>query len=115
MDFSTTSSTQIGAELCRRLKQVRLSKNVSQKQLARAAGVSERTIQSLEKDGGVSLDTFIRVLTGLGLQGNLASLVPDPLVRPVERVQATGRERLRARPTGESDSGAAWTWADENE
>jgi len=112
---STSSSEQIETALCSRVEKIRLSRNMTQKQLADEAGVSLRTIGRLEKGEGVSLETFIRVLIALRIQHNLEGLLPDPAVRPVERVRARGRERLRARPsTAETDS-AAWIWADGDE
>jgi len=112
IDFETASSEQIERALCERVERIRLSRNVTQKQLAAQAGVSLRTIGRLEKGEGVSLDTFIRVLTALGVQGNLAALLPDPRVRPIERIRAGGRERRRARPAAHDDAPAPWTWDD---
>ena len=99
LDFSVATSSQIEAALCGRLESIRLSRNMTQAQLAGEAGVSIRTIGRLEKGEGVSLDTFIRVLTALGIQSSLEALLPDPSVRPIERVGIGGRERKRARPS----------------
>ncbi len=110
---STSTGEQIEAALCSRIEKIRLSRNMTQKQLADEAGVSLRTIGRLEKGEGISLETFIRVLIALRIQHNLEGLLPDPSVRPVERVQARGRERLRARPTAADPASSAWTWADD--
>jgi transcriptional regulator with XRE-family HTH domain len=107
-----SNSEQIEAALCSRVEKIRLSRNLTQKQLADEAGVSLRTIGRLEKGEGVSLETFIRVLIALRIQHNLTGLLPDPAVRPVERVRARGHERLRARPTTAETESAAWTWAE---
>lgn len=112
IDFSVATSDQIEAALCERLENIRLSRNITQIQLAKEAGVSPRTIGRLEKGQGVSVDTFIRVLTALGIQQNLEALLPDPTVRPVERVGIGGGERKRARPGLHSDEGAMWSWGD---
>ena len=112
IDFSVATSDQIEAALCERLENIRLSRNITQIQLAKEAGVSPRTIGRLEKGQGVSVDTFIRVLTALGIQQNLEALLPDPTVRPVERVGIGGGERKRARPDLHSDEGAMWSWGD---
>lgn len=113
IDFSTASSTQIEAALCRQLESIRLSRNITQVQLAEAAGVSPRTIGRLEKGQGISLDTFIRVLKALGIQRSLAAALPDPAVRPVERIATSGRERKRARPRGPKRASESWSWGDE--
>lgn len=112
IDFSVAASDQIEAALCKRLERIRLSRNITQQQLAEEAGVSLRTIGRLEKGEGVSLDTFIRVLTALRVQQSLGSLLPDPAVRPIERVGAGTGERKRARPVPVSDEHPAWSWGD---
>jgi transcriptional regulator with XRE-family HTH domain len=113
IDFSIASSSQIKTALCAQVGKIRLSKNLTQAQLAKEAGIALLTLQKFEKGQGVSLDTFIRVLTALDLQGNLAALLPDPSVRPVERVSNRGRERQRARPLRTAEEKGSWSWGDE--
>ena len=112
IDFTVAASSQIEAALCKRLESIRLSRNTTQAQLAEAAGVSQRTIGRLEKGEGVSLDTFIRVMTALRIQQNLEALLPDPSVRPIERVGVGGEQRKRARPRPSGGRRAAWSWGD---
>lgn len=112
IDFTVATSEQIEAALCKRLESIRLSRNTTQARLAEEAGVSPRTIGRLEKGQGVSVATFIRVLTALGIQQNLEALLPDPTVRPIERVDIGGGERKRARPGLSDDERAAWSWGD---
>jgi len=113
IDFNSASSEQIENALLERLETIRLARNLTQTQLATMTGLSLRTINRLGKGGGTSLDTFIRVLTALGLQANLATLLPDPVIRPVERM-AHGQERRRARPRNTSSTtGTAWQWAED--
>ncbi len=113
-DFSLATCDQIEAALCKQLENIRLSRNMTQLQLAAEAGVSLRTIGRLEKGLGVSLETFIRVLTALGLQQRLESMLPDPKVRPFERLRPSGGERKRARPSkhAASDVEGSWSWGD---
>lgn len=115
IDFSTATSEQIEAALCARLSRIRLSRNITQKQLADEAGVSLRTIGRMENGEGVSLDTFIRALIALRVQHSLEILLPDPAVRPVERVSESGEERQRARPKVTSEGQEAWTWGDDGD
>ena len=112
IEFSVATSDQIEAAICKRLESIRLSRNVTQAQLAEEAGVSPRTIDRLEKGQGVSMDTFIRVLMALGIQQNLEALLPDPTVRPIERVGIGAGERKRARPTQSSEARPTWSWGD---
>jgi transcriptional regulator with XRE-family HTH domain len=115
LEENATSVDAIEAELGRRLEAVRLAANVSQAELAAEAGVSRRTITRLENGGGVSVDTLIRVMRALGLAGRFESLLPDPDVRPVDRVRLQGRQRQRARPTARPSRAAEWTWADDTD
>jgi putative transcriptional regulator len=112
IDFSVAASSQIEAALCKRVESIRLSRNMTQQQLAQEAGVSLRTIGRLEKGEGVSLDTFIRVLTALRIQQSLENVLPDPTVRPIERVGVGAGERKRARPARASNETPAWSWGD---
>jgi putative transcriptional regulator len=115
IDFSIASSEQIEAALCERLEHIRLTKNLTQVQLAKEAGIALKTIGRMEKGAGISLDTFIRVLVALGIQDHLNALLPDPTVRPVERVQTGGMERKRARPKQIVAETKPWVWGDEAE
>ncbi len=112
IEFSIATSVQIEAALCKRLENIRLSRNITQAQLAEEAGVSLRTIGRLEKGQGVSLDTFIRVMVALGIQQSLETLMPDPTVRPIERVGFNAGERKRARPIQPGDERSIWSWGD---
>jgi len=112
IEFSIATSDQIEAALCKRLESIRLSRNITQAQLAEEAGVSPRTIGRLEKGQGVSMDTFIRVMMALGIQQSLEALLPDPTVRPIERVGIGAGERKRARPTQSNVERLTWSWGD---
>ena len=74
----------IVAALGRELETVRLQHNISQAELAREAGVSRRTITRMAEGKAMSLDSFVRVLKALKLLDNLAMLLPDTSVSPVE-------------------------------
>jgi putative transcriptional regulator len=115
IDFSIATSEQIGIALCKQLGNIRLTRNLTQAQLAKESGVSIGTIRRLEAGQVVSLDTFIRILMALGLQQNLKTLLPDPTIRPVERVSLDGSERKRARPVQENGESSTWTWGDESD
>ncbi|NMB62816.1 MAG: helix-turn-helix transcriptional regulator [Chloroflexi bacterium] len=112
IDFSIASSSQIEIALGNRIENIRLSRNITQAKLADEAGVALRTISRLEKGQNVSLDTFIRVLIALGIQHNLSGLLPDPSVRPIERVNIGGTERKRARANKSTKESGPWSWGD---
>ncbi len=111
-DFHTASSAAIIDTLCRRLDEIRLSRNISQAELAEEAGVSRSTMTRMAEGKPIALDSFVRVMQALRLTDHLAALLPDPTIRPVERVQLDGAERQRA---GRKRSSAPepWTWGDD--
>ena len=112
-DFSTSSSTAIAAALCKRLEEIRLSKNISQAALAKQAGVSRSTMTRIADGQSISLDSFIRVVKALGLADHLAVLLPDPDVRPVELARHEGQHRRRA--SGKRKVSKPWSWGDEGD
>lgn len=118
INYELAVSEAIEADLGRRLENIRLARNINQTQLAEEAGVSRRTITRLENGAGVSLDTFIRVMLALKLAERLEALLPDPGVRPIDRVRLKGRVRKRARPKAHGNAAEApndWQWADDSD
>ena len=111
IDYELASIDDLQADLGHRLEALRLSRNIHQFQLAHEAGVSRRTITRLENGQSVSLDTLLRVMRALGVSGRLATLLPDPAVRPVDRVRLKGKERKRASARAKP-AAANWQWAD---
>ena len=136
MNYITFSSQQIEQNLCSQLANIRLSRNQTQRQLAEEAGISLRTLRRLENGEGTSLDNFLRVLIALRLQHVLEHVLPDPTIRPMERLEGRKKLRQRARPKsglsseeahaptsasktedhfseGEAPGNQAWRWGDE--
>jgi putative transcriptional regulator len=111
IDFSTASSEAIIEVLGKRLDEIRLSRNVAQADLAQEAGVSRSTLSRLSDGKPVSLDSFVRIMQALRLGDHLAALLPDPSVRPVDRVRLDGAERQRA--SGKRTEPSDWRWGDE--
>lgn len=111
IDMDLATCRQIEEALGKRLRQVRLDRNFTQQALAAEAGIAVRTLRNLEDGEGVSLDTFIRVLKALRLHNNLKILLPDPSVRPVDRVQRPAKERIRASGGGIKPKAASTVWA----
>lgn len=113
VDCGIASSEQVVADLGDRLRRLRLASNVTQADLAHKAGVGTRTLVRLEGGEGGTIDTLVRVITALGLGSHLEALLPDPQIRPMERVQLRGRERLRARTPDTPASKGPFRWGDQ--
>jgi transcriptional regulator with XRE-family HTH domain len=114
IDFSLAPLADVEAEIGQRLESLRLAQNINQSDLAAEAGVSRRTITRLENGGGISVETLVRIMRALGIANRLDMLLPDPSLRPIDRVRLKGKQRQRARQA----AGAApdeWTWGDKDE
>ncbi|WP_291078175.1 helix-turn-helix transcriptional regulator [Hyphomonas sp.] len=112
LDFKLATSEAIEDVLSRRLEDIRLQRNITQKRLAEEAGVSRSTITRLAQDGkGISLDSFIRVLKALDIASTLDLVVPERRISPLEKLKLENRpvrQRARSRKKDEKK----WTWDD---
>jgi transcriptional regulator with XRE-family HTH domain len=95
MNFYTLSDKSIEDEIGRRIKALRLRKNITQKELAEATTLSLNTIKALESGSG-KLSTVIAVLRELGALDQIDSFIPEPSVSPLQLAKMHGRQRERA-------------------
>ncbi len=104
-------------ELGYRATQIRLAQNMTQKETAEKAGVSKRTLERFEHGESIQLNSFIRILTILGLLEKLQALIPVQEVSPMDMITSKKQKsRKRAYKRSEAtDSYAAepWVWGDE--
>jgi transcriptional regulator with XRE-family HTH domain len=97
------------------LQRERLSRNLSQAQLATEAGVTRDTIRRLEAGESVSTLTLVRVLKALGMEGSLGSLVPGRGPGPLEQLDSGPAGRQRARASARHGGPVSeWRWGDED-
>lgn len=115
------TDTALLESLGRRIAETRLTRDLTQAELAKEAGVSKRTLIRLEGGESTQLTNLIRVLRALGLTGNLDALVPPPAPSPLKQLQSEEKQRKRASgrsgATGStpSEGDEAWTWGDDDE
>lgn len=83
MDQSSKTPEELQKELGVRLKARRISRNLSQAQLAKKAGVSLKTLRNLEHGEGSSVETLVRTLKALDATNTLDLLAPTPTVSPL--------------------------------
>ena len=101
-------------ELGRRLTQARLDRNLTQEELATAAGVSKRTIERLETGSSVQLSNFIRTLRALDLVQSLEHVIPPVAPSPIAQLKLQGKERQRASsPKGPQPPSDRWRWGED--
>ena len=96
MNFYGMSDKAILREIGRRVKQRRLTKNLTQESLAKMAGVNRMTVVKLEQGKISTLLTFIQVLHALGSLDGLESFLPELGPSPLQVAKMKGKERSRA-------------------
>lgn len=109
-DFA--SNEAVAKELGDRLRQARIDYPLTQAQLARRAGVSQRTVVNLERGAEVTTGSLVSVLRALGLLSRMELLVPAREPGPLELLSETSR-RQRARAPRKTDMETSWKWGDE--
>ncbi len=110
------TSGALRAELGRRLANLRLARNVTQRALAEDAGIGLRTLRRIEAGQPSNLDNVLRLAIALDVADGLLNAVPAREIRPIERVDSgSNRERRRARPRKAEPPKAPWSWADDTD
>ena len=95
MDLYTVTDKRIEEDLGKRIKALRLRKNITQQVLAEATMLSLNTIKSLESGKG-KLSTLIAVLRELKVLEHLDSFIPEVTISPLQLAKLRGKERARA-------------------
>ena len=108
----TANPDRIQAELGRRIRALRLARNLTQGALAREAGVGLRTLRRLEAGDSPSLDSFLRIVAALELTERLLDALPSSDARPPVPANPPTMEPKRARSVRQGWSGHPWTWTD---
>ena len=84
-------------ELGKKIKLYRISKEMSQQDLADKTGVSKRSLSRLEQGESVNVDSLFKILLGLDLGDNIELLVPDQTRRPSYYLEKTDDRQKRVR------------------
>ena len=88
---------QLLLQLGERLKRLRKARGLGTVEMAKRVGISRTTLSAVEAgDPGPSMGTYLRVMSVLGVSGELALLAADAL-QPAPQGSAAARSRL-ARP-----------------
>ncbi|MEM1158218.1 MAG: helix-turn-helix domain-containing protein [Verrucomicrobiota bacterium] len=84
-------------ELGSRAERERIAQNLRQTDLAEKAAVALNGVRRLEKGQPVRTDTLVRILNALGFQDALPSLLPKPVISPLDYRKLQGKTRKRVR------------------
>jgi transcriptional regulator with XRE-family HTH domain len=83
------TNREIAKSLAADLRAYRLSRRMTQRQLAERSGVGLTPLKRFEATGGITLNNLIAILRGLGLLNRITELVPEPISpSPLERLHS---------------------------
>jgi transcriptional regulator with XRE-family HTH domain len=82
-------------ELGQQLRDLRLRRNIDQRQLAEQAGVALNAVKNLENGRGATLSSLVKVLRALGRADWLKTLAPAVGISPMQMLK-TRQPRQRA-------------------
>lgn len=95
MNYYSLSDSAIEIEIGARLKALRLRRNITQKSLADATGLSVTAIKGIESGGG-RIATLIAVLRELSALDQLEQFIPEITVSPLQLARRGGKKSQRA-------------------
>ena len=96
MDWHGMSDKAIIRYIGKRIRQMRLNKNISQKTLSEKIGIHRVTLSKIERGQQISLLTLIQIMRGLGELQRLENIIPEDIVSPIQLAKLQGKKRKRA-------------------
>jgi len=97
MDLYIQTNAAIMRQIGSKLKELRIEKNMKQKELAEAAGVSVFTISSIENGKTTSLLTVIQLLRALEHLDYLDSFFQEESISPVAYAKLMKKNKKKER------------------
>jgi transcriptional regulator with XRE-family HTH domain len=95
-DIQFKSPEELQVELGRRIRQLRLYRNLDQRAVAEKGGIARAALQNLEAGRGSSVQTLVRTLKALNFLEGIEILAPEPTVNPLALLK-TRKPPQRAR------------------
>ena len=95
MDFHSMTDSAIAEEIGRRIRELRLRKNWTQKAIADFSGLSIQAVQSAEK-GQSTMATVIKILRPLKSLDTLNNFILEVPISPIQLMELKGKTRQRA-------------------
>lgn len=95
-NWNAMTDRTIVKELCKSIKQLRLSQNLSQEELAEKSGVNRVTISRMETGQAINLLTMIQLLRALDRLDLLNNLVIEPEISPMMVMEAQSKYRKKS-------------------
>ena len=92
---NSKTAEEMELEFGRQLRDLRLRRNIDQRQLAEQAGVALNAVKNLENGRGATLTSLVKVLRALGRADWLETLAPTVAISPMQLLK-TKQPRQRA-------------------
>ncbi len=104
MDLYSSTDNAILKRLGEQLRRLRLEQNVSQKDLAKSAGVSLSSVVNIEKGKSISLSTLIPLLRALNSLDLLSGFTKDPELSPIAYAKLIDGQKEKKRASSSKNS-----------
>ena len=98
---SSKTPEEMEVEFGQQLRDLRLRRNIDQRQLAGQAGVALNAVKNLENGRGSTLSSLVKVLRSLGRADWLETLAPTVGISPMQMLKAR-QPRQRASKSRET-------------
>ena len=98
-------------ELGNRIKQYRISLNITQIEFAKQCGISSSTQVRIENGEDSKLSNYIKILSALGLTENLDLLIPEP--QPDLKSLYEQKPQKQRATAGAQKPKSNWVWEED--
>ncbi|MBQ2923907.1 MAG: helix-turn-helix transcriptional regulator [Tyzzerella sp.] len=105
------SEQDIMKELGFRIKQYRISLNITQNGLADKCGISASTVVRIESGVDSIFSNYIKIMNGLGLTQNMDILIPEP--QPDFKAMFENKAPRQRVKTNGSNQKSNWVWGED--
>ena len=102
MDMYALTDKMILSKIGESVRHLRLEQNISQKELAAAAGTSTSSVAAIERGESVSLKTLVPLLRALNALHMLSDFLKEPEISPI--AYARHLEALKSRKRASTTS-----------
>ena len=96
--YYSMSDSAIVNKICNNIKQMRLSENISQQELANRSGLNRVTISRMESGRAVSLLTLVQTLRALDKLDIVNAFDTEPEISPLKLFDIQEKYRKKASP-----------------
>ena len=91
------SDAQLRTCIGRKIKSIRLKRNITQSSLAEAASISLSSVKKVENGEIGAFDTLLRILRTLGMLESITSLIEEEQLSPSEYYEIVNKSKKKTR------------------